>query len=76
MFYIDSTLFRMRQSVQVGKDLRDNPERIDRLNYHNRRDAFKHAFVSLQGVRALKQKDPSVDFRHSTPTGGTPIYVD
>lgn len=30
MFNIDSRLFRTRQSVQVGKDLKDNPERIDR----------------------------------------------
>lgn len=30
MFNIDSRLLRTRQSVQVGKDLKDNPERIDR----------------------------------------------
>lgn len=65
MFNIDSRLFRTRQSVQVGKDLKDNPERIDRKSkIITIVERGRHA----QSVGALKQKDLSVDFRRSTPS--------
>lgn len=54
--------------MQVGKDLKDNPERIDRKSkIITIVERGRHA----QSVGALKQKDLSVDFRRQV--GGTPI---